>query len=95
MDVACAAVSLANRAVNGTGDEEEIPAPTFFDRPKRERARASRLSETPEAGMSRIFIGAGHKSGVRPGDIVGAIATKRASQAARSGAIEITDPLRS
>lgn len=91
MDVACAAVSLANRAVNGTGDEEEIPAPTFFDRPKRERARASRLTETPEAGMSRIFIGAGHKSGVRPGDIVGAIANEAGIASRKIGAIEITE----
>ena len=91
IDVACAAVSLANRAVNGTGDEEEIPAPTFFDRPKRERARASRLTETPEAGMSRIFIGAGHKSGVRPGDIVGAIANEAGIASRKIGAIEITE----
>ena len=91
MEVACAAVSLANRAVNGAGDEEEIPAPSLFDRPKREKTRPSRLTEAPEVGMSRIFIGAGHKSGVRPGDIVGAIANEAGIASRKIGAIEITE----
>lgn len=91
MEVACAAISLANRAVNGAGDEEEIPAPSLFDRPKREKTRPSCLTEAPEVGMSRIFIGAGHKSGVRPGDIVGAIANEAGIASRKIGAIEITE----
>lgn len=87
LDVASAAVALANRAVNGEDEEEEIPAPSF-DRPKREKKR---LSEEPEAGMKRLFIGAGRKAGVRPGDIVGAIANEAGIASRQIGAIEITE----
>lgn len=91
MDVACAAVSLANKAVHGAADEEEIPAASVHDRPKREKSRATRLTDVPEAGMSRLYISAGYKSGVRPGDIVGAIANEAGIASRKIGAIEITE----
>ena len=90
MDVACAAVALANRVMHGDETEEEIPA-ARPDRPKREKMRPSRLGETPEEGMRRIFIGAGRKAGVRPGDIVGAIANEANVDSCKIGAIEITE----
>ena len=41
--------------------------------------------------MARLFLGAGRKAGIRPGDLVGAI-TGEAGLTARSvGAIEIAD----
>ena len=91
MEVACAAVALANKAVHGDGTEEEIPAATPFERPKREKNRPHRLTEAPEAGMSRIYISTGHKAGVRPGDIVGAIANEAGIPSRKIGAIEITE----
>ena len=91
MTVACAAVALADKAVNGSGEEEEIPAASAFDRPKREKTRPSRLTAEPEAGMSRLYIGAGRKAGVRPGDIVGAIANEAGIASRSIGAIEITE----
>lgn len=91
MDVACAAVSLANKAVHGQNSEEEIPSAELFDKPRREKKRVSRLGDAPETGMSRIYIGAGRKAGVRPGDIVGAIANEVGISGRKIGAIEIAE----
>ena len=41
--------------------------------------------------MSRIFIGLGRKAGVRPADLVGAIANEAGIDSRAIGAIEITD----
>jgi ATP-dependent RNA helicase DeaD len=40
---------------------------------------------------TRIYVGAGRKAGVRPGDLVGAIANEVGIDASAIGAIEITD----
>lgn len=92
VDVACAAVSLANRTLHGADEEEEIPSPSLHDKPRRERAQhESRLAAEPEAGMSRIFIGLGRKAGIRAGDIVGAIANEAGIPSRSIGAIEIAE----
>jgi ATP-dependent RNA helicase DeaD len=44
-----------------------------------------------EAGMVRLFVDAGRKSGVRPGDIVGAIANEAGIPGNAIGAIDIYD----
>ena len=41
--------------------------------------------------MTRIYVGAGRKAGVRPGDLVGAIANEAGVDASSIGAIEIAD----
>jgi ATP-dependent RNA helicase DeaD len=41
--------------------------------------------------MTRIFIGAGRKTGIRPQDIVGAIANESSLGGREIGAIEIAD----
>ena len=41
--------------------------------------------------MARIFIGAGRNAGVRPQDLVGAIANEAGVAGALIGAIQITD----
>jgi ATP-dependent RNA helicase DeaD len=43
------------------------------------------------AGMAKIYIGAGRTAGVRPGDLVGAIANEASVNASSIGAIEVTD----
>lgn len=102
-DVACAALALADKQTSGADDEDEIPAATAFKRKKRDRtggdanadgkrpARARRIDAEPEPGMTRLFIGAGRDMGVRPGDIVGAIANEAGIASKRIGAIEILD----
>jgi ATP-dependent RNA helicase DeaD len=92
-DVAAAAIAALDAALGGTQDEDEIPAVSAFERPKKrsERDRAKISDRRPEHGMTRIFIGAGRALGVRPGDIVGAIANEAGISARRIGAIDIAD----
>src|SRR6185369_13135295 len=58
---------------------------------KRERERGTDRGEDGEGPMIRLFLGAGRKAGIRPGDLVGAI-TGEAGVTSRSvGAIEVRD----
>ena len=41
--------------------------------------------------MTRVYVGAGRKAGVRPGDLVGAIANEANVSSSAIGAIEIAD----
>ena len=41
--------------------------------------------------MTRLFVGAGRRAGIRPGDLVGAIAGEAGVQSQVIGAIEIND----
>ena len=41
--------------------------------------------------MTRVYIGAGRKAGIRPGDLVGAIANEAQVDSRSIGAIEIAD----
>ena len=84
LDVATAAVKLAHEA-GGAKDEEEIPRPAppaSRERPKR-RARGR--------DVTRLYIGLGRRAGVRPQDLVGAIANEAGIDARGIGAIDITD----
>jgi ATP-dependent RNA helicase DeaD len=65
MDIAAAAIAMVH-------DERESaaapPSPEMAARPDRDR------DDEPATGpMTVVFVGAGHKGGVRPGDLVGAI----------------------
>ena len=102
MDVAAAAVRFAFESEGGADDTTEIPA--FAARERRERRdegdrreyapreeRPRREPRAPEPGMTRLFIGAGRMSGIRPGDIVGAIANEANVSSRAIGAIDISD----
>lgn len=102
MDVAAAAVRFAFESEGGADDTTEIPA--FAARERRERRdegerreyapredRPRREPRAPEPGMMRLFIGAGRMSGIRPGDIVGAIANEANVSSRAIGAIDISD----
>lgn len=101
-DVAAAAIRLAQEAEGTADDDTEIPAYSPFERPRRERqerergmkgdrpARRERRSE-PEEGMTRLFVGAGREIGIRPSDIVGAIANEVGIPSKCIGAIDISD----
>lgn len=47
--------------------------------------------EQPELGMTRIFIGMGRQDGLRPGDIVGAVAAESGLSGKAIGVIDILD----
>ena len=119
LDVAAAAVKLADEANDGgETDDEEIPnafVPKREERPRREgresraprerdrerdreRGESDDRAERPRRGrgrtggdVARVFIGLGRKAGVRPGDLVGAIANEAGIDSRSIGAIEITD----
>ena len=89
--VASAAVSIVVKLSGGADDEVEIPAAAGFDKTRRPAARKPRVHEAPEPGMTRLFIGAGRSLGIRPGDIVGAIANEAGIPSKRIGAIDIAE----
>jgi ATP-dependent RNA helicase DeaD len=61
---------------------------TYEERSSRPRARRER-DFGPERGMTRLFIDVGRDDGVRPGDIVGAIANEAGIPGRAIGAIEL------
>ena len=50
-----------------------------------------RAAREPGEGLTRLFIGAGRHAGIRPGDLVGAIAGETGMPSREIGAIDITD----
>lgn len=95
-EVAAAAIRLALESEGSNDDDMEIPAFGARDRGERgerreRRERPRRENSAPEEGMTRLFIGAGRMSGVRPGDIVGAIANEANVSSRAIGAIDISD----
>ncbi|RKG84022.1 DEAD/DEAH box helicase [Corallococcus terminator] len=77
------------------GDRPERPARApRVDRgePAGERAaRPAREPRAPEWNVTRLFIGAGRTAGMRPADLVGAIAGEAGLDSSRIGAIHIAD----
>jgi ATP-dependent RNA helicase DeaD len=96
MEVALAAVKLAHEATGAADDEEEIaevaPRPAGPGRggPK-DTARDQRRGRGGTGGMTRLFVGAGRTAGIRPQDLVGAIAGESRVAGRDIGAIEIAD----
>jgi ATP-dependent RNA helicase DeaD len=92
MEIATAAVKLAHLASASAIPEgaAELPDPTVRDprKGKRERPTGGR-KDAP--GMTRIYVGAGRKQKMRPGDLVGAIANEAHLTAAQIGAIQISE----
>jgi ATP-dependent RNA helicase DeaD len=100
VDIAAAAVALAHAAAGGDSEDREIPTPappSRTDRPSRTltpaRGRLPRDPSARETGqdMIRLFVGAGRRAGIRPGDLVGAITGEVGIQSRSIGAIEIND----
>jgi ATP-dependent RNA helicase DeaD len=103
LDVAMAAVKLAHEAGGTTADDEEIPdAPVLSDDGGRPRhtgpggaRRAGRPAREvhlpPGTHMTRLFVGAGRLAGLRPHDLVGAIAGESHLSGRDIGAIQIAD----
>jgi len=103
-EVALAAVRLAHEASGTPREEEEIPAvemPSADDRRPGRTARPRdqgqatgrdpRRGRRATAGTTRLFVGIGRSGGVRPQDLVGAIAGESYLSGRDIGAIEISD----
>ncbi|HWH31007.1 MAG TPA: DEAD/DEAH box helicase [Mycobacteriales bacterium] len=103
VEVALAAVKLAHEATATSDDEQEIPAvavredrpPRADDRPARTDARPARtdppVHRSTGAPMARLFVGLGRSAGMRPQDLVGAIAGESQLRGKDVGAIEIAE----
>ena len=104
VDIAAAAVQLAHTAAGGDGDDREIPAVAAPSRPSPGPARLQRplkpargrlagdAAQPPgDQEMIRLFVGAGRRAGIRPGDLVGAITGEAGIESRSIGAIEISD----
>ena len=101
MEVALAAVKMAHDVSGPLADDEEIPEAVI----KSERAPrggqrggggggygssgGGQRGGRPSGGMTRLFIGAGRETGIRPQDLVGAIAGESRLSGNDIGAIEI------
>jgi len=96
-EVALAAVKLASQEASRTSrDEEELPEvdlPLLNDRGGNRKAagRDKRRGRPAAGGTTRLFVGTGRSSGVRPEDLVGVIARKSHLTGKEIGAIEIAD----
>ena len=95
MDVAAAAVKLADPSAAGSGsvaDEHEIPAVAAPPPPRAPRAGTKYKSGAREPGnAASIFVGAGRAAGVRPGDLVGAIVNEAKVSPRDVGSIQIAE----
>ncbi|MGH3712349.1 MAG: DEAD/DEAH box helicase [Micromonosporaceae bacterium] len=103
MEVALAAVKLAHEAQAGpTDDEEEIPdvaaKPAPEPKSRRERRQPDdrgdsevRRGPGPAGRVTRLYVGLGRRAGVRPQDLVGAIAGESGLPGRKIGSIEIAD----
>ena len=94
VDIAAAAVKLADGATRRDGDDEipEVRRPDHAaDGGERGRDRRPGRRSSGGDAMARIFIGAGRKAGIRPADLVGAIAGEARIASRELGAIEIAD----
>jgi ATP-dependent RNA helicase DeaD len=95
-EVALAAVKLAHEISGTPHEEEELPEVELAstdDRRGRGKAvgRDQRRGRPATEGTTRLFVGTGRSSGVRPQDLVGAITGKSYLSGRDIGAIEITD----
>ncbi len=95
-EVALAAVKLAHEATGTAGEEEELPEVELRssdDRRSRRKATGSnqRRGRPATADTTRLFVGTGRASGVRPQDLVGAITGESYLSGRDIGAIEIAD----
>jgi ATP-dependent RNA helicase DeaD len=97
-DVAAAAVKLVHAQMSeGAKDAEEVPMPVVRDDGAGARAQGARQntsrrdSAAPAGDSARIFIGAGRQAGIRPADLIGAIANEAGLSSRELGIVQIAD----
>ena len=93
LDVAAAAVKLAHGTLTRSDDTRDLDSVQLTAGPGPRSSSAPRVREPPRDGADtvRLFIGAGREAGIRPADLVGAIANEARVSSSRLGAIEISD----
>jgi ATP-dependent RNA helicase DeaD len=109
VDIALAAVSLADAGTGRSDEEVELPAATLPQpyevrrpvrpgTPGRGSRPADRSGSGParprrpnEPGIAVLFVGGGRRAGIRPADLVGAIANEAGVGGRAVGAIQIAD----
>jgi ATP-dependent RNA helicase DeaD len=105
LDVAAAALKQLSRLEDGADDVQEIPTAVVRKErhPAREREadRKERKASAKPSGkavvrgsggaMTKLYVGAGRKLKVRPGDLVGAIANEAGLTATSIGTITVFD----
>ncbi|MHB1194172.1 MAG: DEAD/DEAH box helicase [Longimicrobiales bacterium] len=94
-DIALGAVKMGHEATlsGSEGDDEDIPEEKPFREKTRGESRPApggRSRPRPE-GVVRLFIGAGRSAGVRPQDLVGAIANEAGVRGRQIGSIQISE----
>jgi ATP-dependent RNA helicase DeaD len=85
MDIAAAAVKMAHSSAGRDDSAEEIE-----DTRRAPAVRGGREGGSA-GGLVRVFFGAGKKAGIRPGDLVGAIAGESGVPSSAIGAIRIAE----
>jgi ATP-dependent RNA helicase DeaD len=95
-EVALAAVKLAHETSGTTDEDGELPAvelPSADDRRSRRKpaGRDQRRGRPAAQDTTRLFVGTGRSSGVRPQDLVGVITGESHLSGKDIGAIEIAD----
>jgi ATP-dependent RNA helicase DeaD len=96
VEVALAAVKLAHEATSTDSDDEDIPEVSLRPAAQASSPRRRDTSDAPSGGRSggagaRLFVGLGRAAGMRPQDLVGAIAGETRLKGSDVGAIEIFD----
>jgi len=105
--VALAAIKLAHEAGGAVVDEKEIPDASVRverpanakparlggkpDRSKPEGTKAEKGRSQGNGETARIYVGAGRKDGIRPGDLVGAIANETSLSGREIGPIKLAE----
>ncbi len=86
---ALAKMSIGDKPLLLAEDKQQPPRHKRDDRPPREHKRHGKSTPEPEAGKERYRIDVGHEHGVKPGNIVGAIANEAGLAGEHIGHISI------
>jgi ATP-dependent RNA helicase DeaD len=96
LDIAAAAAKIADLARDGAADDaDDIPADTGFGPPPKPSrfaaANPAAAQRMASSDMTRIYVNLGRAAGIRPADLVGAIANEARVASREIGAIDIAD----
>ena len=89
IELACAFARLARADEAPIGRMQAPRKEARNDRPTRDGKPPRRESRGPSEGMTRYRVSVGHKDGVKPGQLVGALANEGGIEGSRIGRIDI------
>jgi ATP-dependent RNA helicase DeaD len=92
IDLAAAAVKLADQGRDGAEkDAADIPTVATFLVPKERAHSAPARHRAGSQDITKIYVGLGRNAGVRPADLVGAIANEARIDSREIGSIDVAD----